>query len=103
MRNCIKTEIKDDVEVVKEEVEIMSDTDSSDGVGVMSDSVSDREMSEEDKTVGDDMLGTKLKIIIVKVNLDRILKAVLIFKEMMMVVGCQPDIFPTLCVKKRTA
>ena len=78
MRNCIKTEIKDDVEVVKEEVEIMSDTDSSDGVGVMSDSVSDREMSEEDKTVGDDMLGTKLKIIIVKVNLDRILKAVLV-------------------------
>ena len=38
----------------------MSDTDSSDGVGVMSDSVSDREMSEEDKTVGDD-LGLSLK------------------------------------------
>ena len=56
----------------------MSDTDSSDGVGVMSDSVSDHEMSEEDKTVGDDILGTKLKIIIVKVNLDRILKAVLV-------------------------
>ena len=38
--NCIETIIKEEVEVVKEKVEIMSNTDnSSDGFGVMSDSV----------------------------------------------------------------
>ena len=48
----IKTEIKEEVEDIKYGVEIMSDSDnSSDGVGVMSYSVSDSEMSEEDKAV----------------------------------------------------
>jgi len=49
----IKHEIKEEIEDVKDEVQVMSD--SSDGVGVMTDSDSDSEMSEEDKTINGDM------------------------------------------------
>ena len=76
----IKTEIMEEVEDVKEVVEIISDNDnSSDGVGVMSGSDSDSEMSEEDKTVADDMFAdiftdtsnvTELDAIILKAKED---------------------------------
>ena len=76
----IKNEIKEEVEDVKEVVQIMSDNDnSSDGVGVMSGSDSDSEMSEEDKTVADDMFAdiftdtinvTELDAIILKAKED---------------------------------
>jgi hypothetical protein len=74
-----KSIIKEEVEDVKEVVQIMSDNDnSSDGVGVMSGSVSDSEMSEEDKTVADDMFAD---IVIDTINVTELDAIILKAKE----------------------